>query len=400
MPGLFQRSSRVVNPACSNDGNFRWRVHCVHGLGTASFVINVPNVLGLGRRPCDTGENRQTLEKRNHEPNTMEGLSSCEGMTVLITGGAGFIGSNLAEALLERGAKVVVLDNLLTGHLRNLESFFDHPNFTFIEGDIRDVDTCLEAAKGCTHISHQAALGSVPRSIDDPLLSLNINIMGTANVFHAGIQSGVKRIVYASSSSVYGDDETLPKVESITGQLLSPYASSKRSMEMIQQAFVSCYDVEILGFRYFNVFGKRQDPDGPYAAVIPKFVAMLMKGESPVIFGDGEQSRDFTHISNVVSGNLLALTKPSLEPLNGHVLNLAYGGTTTVNDLFFGIRESLAQHLPESADVEPHYTDPRKGDILHSHANIQGAVNALGFTPSTDLQSGLDQTVAWYVNNP
>ena len=329
----------------------------------------------------------------------MGDLSSCEGMSVLITGGAGFIGSNLAEALLERGARVVVLDNLMTGHLRNLESFFEHPNFTFIEGDIRDMETCLEAAKGCTHISHQAALGSVPRSIDDPLLSLSINIMGTVNVFHAGVQSGVKRIVYASSSSVYGDDETLPKVESITGQLLSPYASSKRSVEMIQQAFVSCYNVEILGFRYFNVFGERQDPEGPYAAVIPKFVSKLMAGESPVIFGDGEQSRDFTHISNVVSGNLLALTKPSLESLNGRVLNLAYGGTTTVNDLFFGIRESLTKHLPESANVEPQYADPRKGDILHSHANIQRAASALCFTPSTDLQSGLDQTVAWYVNN-
>ncbi|DAC11924.1 MAG TPA: SDR family NAD(P)-dependent oxidoreductase, partial [Candidatus Poseidoniales archaeon] len=226
---------------------------------------------------------------------------------ILITGGAGFIGSNLADECISQGFKVTVLDNLLTGYKENISHLFNNPNFTFIEGDIRDYETCKQAMIGCTHVSHQAALGSVPRSIEDPLLSLNINIIGTANIFFAAKEMGIKRIVFASSSSVYGSDETLPKLEEKTGTLLSPYASSKRSTEMIQQAFVSCYDMEIIGFRYFNVFGPKQDPDGPYAAVIPKFVSLIMNGEIPEIYGDGEQSRDFTHISNVVSGNLLAL---------------------------------------------------------------------------------------------
>lgn len=327
----------------------------------------------------------------------MDNVTEFSEMHVLITGGAGFIGSNLAEELISKGSSVTVLDNLLTGHIENLSHLMGHPKFSFIEGDIRDFETCRSAVKGCTHVSHQAALGSVPRSIDDPLLSLHINILGTTNVFFAAKEEGVKRVIFASSSSVYGSDETLPKVEDITGTLLSPYASSKRSTELIQQAFVSCYDMEIIGFRYFNVFGPRQDPNGPYAAVIPKFISMMMDGKTPQIYGDGEQSRDFTHINNVVRGNILALITPDIINSNGKVLNLAYGGTTTVNEIFYGIRTSLSAYQSEIASLEPEYMGKRKGDILHSHADISRVKKSLDFSPTTDLQEGLNQTIAWYV---
>ena len=318
---------------------------------------------------------------------------------ILITGGAGFIGSNLAEHLVENGIRVTVLDNLLTGKIENISHLMGNELFSFIEGDIRDFQTCKNAVAGCTHISHQAALGSVPRSIDDPITSLDINISGTVNVFRAAVEEGVKRIVFASSSSVYGTDQTLPKTESKVGQVLSPYAASKRSMELIQQAFVECYEIEILGFRYFNVFGKRQDPEGPYAAVIPKFIMSLAKGETPSIFGDGEQSRDFTHISNVVTGNMAALLKPSLGKLNGKVINLAYGGMTTVNELFYGIRKNVGLQHPDALKTEPSYQAKRLGDILHSHANIDMAKSELGFVPGIAIDEGLQQTVEWYLRN-
>ena len=321
------------------------------------------------------------------------------GMHILITGGAGFIGSNLAEQLINDGIKVTVLDNLLTGKFANIAHLMENDLFHFIEGDIRDFQTCKDAVLGCTHISHQAALGSVPRSIDDPITSLDINISGTVNVFRAAVEEGVTRVVFASSSSVYGDDQTLPKTESKLGQVLSPYAASKRSMEFIQQAFVACYDIEILGFRYFNVFGKRQDPQGPYAAVIPKFIMSLANGEAPTIFGDGEQSRDFTHISNVVNGNIAALTQSDLGVLNGKVINLAYGGMTTVNELFYGIRENVALEIPNAVGIEPVYQDKRLGDILHSHADISMAKKELGFIPGIDIKEGLHKTVEWYLEN-
>jgi len=328
----------------------------------------------------------------------MDSSASFAEMHVLITGGAGFIGSNLADYLINNGCRVTVLDNLLTGHLENITHLLNHENFNFIQGDIRDYETCRHAVEGCTHVSHQAALGSVPRSIDDPLLSLHINILGTTNVFFAAKEEGVKRIVFASSSSVYGADETLPKVEEKTGMLLSPYASSKKSTELIQQAFVSCYDMEIIGFRYFNVFGPRQDPLGPYAAVIPKFISLMMEGDQPEIYGDGEQSRDFTHISNVLDGNILAMTTPDVSEINGQVLNLAFGGTTTVNDLFYGIRNGLSKYDQSLATMKPLYKGKRKGDILHSHANIEKIQTYLQFNPSTTLQEGLDQTIDWYLN--
>jgi UDP-N-acetylglucosamine 4-epimerase len=315
----------------------------------------------------------------------------------MITGGAGFIGSNLAEHLVQSGIKVTVLDNLLTGKMENISHLMDNELFRFIKGDIRDFQTCKDAVSGCTHVSHQAALGSVPRSIDDPITSLDINISGTVNVFRAAVEAGVRRIVFASSSSVYGNDETLPKTETKVGEVLSPYAASKRSMELIQQAFVECYDIEILGFRYFNVFGKRQDPDGPYAAVIPKFIMSLANGDTPFIFGDGEQSRDFTHISNVVSGNTAALMRSSLGSLNGKVVNLAYGGMTTVNELFYGIRENVGLKYQDALSREPSYQSKRLGDILHSHANIELAKRELGFVPGIAIDEGLQRTVEWYL---
>lgn len=329
----------------------------------------------------------------------MNRVANAPNMHVLITGGAGFIGSNLAEQLINDGIKVTVLDNLLTGRIANIAHLLENDLFHFIEGDIRDFQTCKDAVSGCTHISHQAALGSVPRSIDDPITSLEINVSGTVNVFRAAVEEGVTRIVFASSSSVYGDDQTLPKIETQLGQVLSPYAASKRSMEFIQQAFVACYDIEILGFRYFNVFGKRQDPQGPYAAVIPKFIMSLANGEAPTIFGDGEQSRDFTHISNVVNGNIAALTQPDLGILNGKVINLAYGGMTTVNELFYGIRENVALEIPNAIGIEPLYQDKRLGDILHSHADISMAKKELGFIPGIDINEGLHKTVEWYLEN-
>lgn len=329
----------------------------------------------------------------------MNRVANAPNMHVLITGGAGFIGSNLAEQLINDGIKVTVLDNLLTGRIANIAHLLENDLFHFIEGDIRDFQTCKDAVSGCTHISHQAALGSVPRSIVDPITSLEINVSGTVNMFRAAVEEGVTRIVFASSSSVYGDDQTLPKIETQLGQVLSPYAASKRSMEFIQQAFVACYDIEILGFRYFNVFGKRQDPQGPYAAVIPKFIMSLANGEAPTIFGDGEQSRDFTHISNVVNGNIAALTQSNLGILNGKVINLAYGGMTTVNELFYGIRENVALEIPNAIGIEPLYQDKRLGDILHSHADISMAKKELGFIPGIDINEGLHKTVEWYLEN-
>ena len=329
----------------------------------------------------------------------MNRVANAPNMHVLITGGAGFIGSNLAEQLISDGIKVTVLDNLLTGRIANIAHLLENDLLHFIEGDIRDFQTCKDAVSGCTHISHQAALGSVPRSIDDPITSLEINVSGTVNVFRAAVEEGVTRIVFASSSSVYGDDQTLPKIETQLGQVLSPYAASKRSMEFIQQAFVACYDIEILGFRYFNVFGKRQDPQGPYAAVIPKFIMSLANGKAPTIFGDGKQSRDFTHISNVVNGNIAALTQPDLGILNGKVINLAYGGMTTVNELFYGIRENVALEIPNAIGIEPLYQDKRLGDILHSHADISMAKKELGFIPGIDINEGLHKTVEWYLEN-
>ena len=329
----------------------------------------------------------------------MENRSPFSETHVVITGGAGFIGSNLADELINLGSKVTVLDNLMTGHIENISHLLKHPQFTFIEGDIRDFETCQKAVKGCTHVSHQAALGSIPRSIDDPLLSLNINILGTTNIFFASVKEGVRRVTYASSSSVYGTDETLPKVEEKTGMLISPYASSKRSMELIQEAFVNCYDIEIIGFRYFNVFGPRQDPNGPYAAVIPKFISLMMNGETPQIYGDGEQSRDFTHISNVVNGNIKALTIENVDEINGRAINLAFGGTTTVNDIFYGIRNELAKTDSSLASLEPNYFAKRKGDILHSHANIDTAKSHLQYSPGIGLIEGLKQTIDWYNNS-
>ena len=315
---------------------------------------------------------------------------------VLVTGGAGFIGSHLCDALIEKGAEVVALDNLSAGKMENIEHLLSHERFKFINGDITDRETCDSAVEGCTLITHQAAVGSVPRSIAEPLHTLTNNIFGAINLMLAAIDAGVKRIVHASSSSVYGDNETLPKKEQETGKVLSPYAASKRAVELLQESFANCYDIEIIGLRYFNVFGKRQDPEGAYAAVIPKFVDLLLSGKPPTIFGDGEQSRDFTFVSNVVRGNLIALTANSSTALNGEVFNIACSGTITVNDLFYTIREILALEDPDILQIEPIFTEPRKGDILHSFANIDKARNILGFEPQIGLKEGLENTVIYY----
>ena len=315
---------------------------------------------------------------------------------VLVTGGAGFIGSHLCDALIEKGAEVVALDNLSAGKIENIQHLLAHERFQFINGDITDRETCDAAVDGCTLITHQAAVGSVPRSIAEPLHTLTNNIFGAINLMLAAIDAGVKRIVHASSSSVYGDDETLPKKEKETGKVLSPYAASKRTVELLQESFSNCYDIEIVGLRYFNVFGKRQDPAGAYAAVIPKFVDLLLSGEAPLIFGDGEQSRDFTFVSNVVRGNLIALTTDSKDGLNGEVFNIACSGTITVNDLFYTIRDILAVDNPEISKINPVFTEPRKGDILHSFANIDKARNVLGFEPKIGLKEGLENTIGYY----
>ncbi len=319
---------------------------------------------------------------------------------VLVTGGAGFIGSHLCDSLINMGAEVVVFDNLSAGKMKNIQHLMDNDKFTFIQGDIMDRVSCDNAVKECTLVSHQAAVSSVPMSIDDPLHSLTNNVLGTLNVMLAAKDAGVRRIVHASSSAVYGDDETLPKLESEIGKLLSPYAASKRIAELLQETFVNCYEIQIIGLRYFNVFGQKQDPDGAYAAVIPKFVDLLLDGKAPTIFGDGEQSRDFIFVSNIVAGNIAALTAAYKEGMNGEVFNIACSEITTINDLYYSIRDILAERNPQIAQIEPIYAEARTGDILHSFADISKARNILGFEPSINLKEGLAISIEWYLSNP
>lgn len=317
-----------------------------------------------------------------------------EHAAILVTGGAGFIGSALVEALLEKGHRVTVLDNFSTGKRENLIPFSAHPDFTLIEGDIRDPDTCRKAAAGQDYILHEAALGSVPRSVKDPLTSFAVNISGFANMMIAARDAGVKRFVYASSSSVYGSDNSPVKQESNTGLPLSPYAVSKHTDEMIALNFAAIYGMETIGLRYFNVFGRRQDPDGAYAAVIPKFTMSLMRHQSPVIHGDGSFSRDFTYVDNVVSANLLALgARP--EAVN-RCYNIACGARTTLNELFLLLRETLAELDPAAAAVEAVHDAPRIGDIPHSLADISLASEWLGYRVQWQIRDGLREAVRWY----
>lgn len=314
---------------------------------------------------------------------------------VLVTGGAGFIGSNLIEALLKQDNQVVCLDNFATGKRENIAPFLDHPKFTLIEGDIRNLDDCHTAVKGMEFVLHQAALGSVPRSINDPITTNDVNVGGFVNMLVAARDAGIKRFVYAASSSTYGDHPALPKKEDIIGRPLSPYAITKYVNELYARVFADLYGMETIGLRYFNVFGKRQDPDGAYAAVIPKFIKSLINGDAPVINGDGSQSRDFTYVENVVQINQLALLAQNPEAINT-VYNVAFGENTSLNELYNQLTGFLSAFKPSIAQIKPSYGPPRKGDVQHSLASIEKATTLLGYQPAFSLHQGLEQAIQWY----
>jgi UDP-N-acetylglucosamine 4-epimerase len=317
---------------------------------------------------------------------------------ILVTGGAGFIGSNLCEALIEKGNKVICLDNFATGKRENLVELLKDTNFTLIEGDIRKLKDCLKASKEVDYILHQAALGSVPRSIKDPITSNDVNVSGFLNMLVAARDNGVKRFVYAASSSTYGDSQSMPKVEDIIGKPLSPYAITKYVNELYADIFSKTYGLETIGLRYFNVFGRKQDPNGAYAAVIPKFVSQLMKGESPVINGDGNYSRDFTYIDNVIQANLLSLVTTNEKAINT-VYNVAFGDRNTLNALMRYLKEYLSEFDSTISNVEVIYGPNRAGDIPHSHASVDKAKENLNYNPQFTLQQGLKEAVKWYWEN-
>ncbi|HQR74735.1 MAG TPA: SDR family oxidoreductase [Sulfurovum sp.] len=329
-----------------------------------------------------------------------------EQKTWLVTGNAGFIGSNLTEFLLKHNQKVVGLDNFSTGYRHNIEDVLAQvgkeaaKNFRFIEGDIADFEVCMRACEGVDIVLHQAALGSVPRSIEDPVTSNRSNVTGFLNMLTAAKEAGIKRFVYASSSSVYGDSEELPKVEERTGKLLSPYAAMKMTNELYAGVFQKCYGMETLGLRYFNVFGRRQDPNGAYAAVIPKWVGSLLEGEDVYINGDGETSRDFTYIDNVIQMNLLAGTTQNVKAF-GEAFNVAVGGRNTLNELYALIKNELNNSLITSHQSpitkEPIYRDFRAGDIRHSNADITKAQNFVGYVPTHDIYQGMQEALGWYM---
>ncbi len=309
----------------------------------------------------------------------------------LITGGAGFIGSNIVEALLKMGYEVRCLDNLSTGHIENIQPFMDNPKFTFLENDIRDLEACKRATDGVSFVCHEAAWGSVPRSIEMPLLYEEINIRGTINMMQAARENGVQKFVYASSSSVYGDSTILPKQEGQEGNVLSPYALTKKTDEEYGRLYKTLYGLDTYGLRYFNVFGRRQDPNGAYAAVIPKFLRMLMHGETPTINGDGKQSRDFTYIDNVIEGNLRACLASSEAA--GEAYNIGAGGREYLIDVYHHLCDALG------VSVEPIFGPPRAGDIRDSNADISKARKNLGYDPSYDFKAGIELAIAWYKEN-
>jgi UDP-N-acetylglucosamine 4-epimerase len=320
------------------------------------------------------------------------------GKHILITGNAGFIGSNLTAHFLSRWNKVTGLDNFLTGKKENILPFQDNAMFRQIEGDIRDPEVCKEAMKGIDIVLHQAALGSVPRSVNDPITTNDININGFLNVLHAAREAGVKRFIYAGSSSTYGDSAELPKLEERIGKPLSPYAVTKYVNELYADVFHRLYGMEIIGLRYFNVFGKNQDPDGMYAAAIPKFIKTLLSGQSPVIFGDGNNSRDFTYIANVIQANELAASTSNPDAMN-QVYNVAFGERTSLNELLAVLKEVLAQYDPKIAHIKINYGPERQGEIPHSLASIEKAKSLLGYAPTHDLRKGLKEAVEWYVHH-
>lgn len=317
---------------------------------------------------------------------------------ILITGGAGFIGSNLCEYFLSKGHQVVCLDNFATGHRHNLKDFISNPDFQLIEGDIRNSSDCQTAVQGVDYVLHQAALGSVPRSIKDPSTTNDVNVSGFLNMLTAARDAQVKRFVYAASSSTYGDSQGLPKVEDVIGKPLSPYAITKYVNELYAEIFSRTYGMETIGLRYFNVFGRKQDPNGAYAAVIPKFVMQLMQLESPKINGDGNYSRDFTYIDNVIQMNELAMTTINPEAINT-VFNTAFGDRNTLNNLVDFLKQYLSVYDPRISDVSIEYGPNRAGDIPHSLASIEKAKALLGYNPQFSLQEGLKEAVSWYWEN-
>ncbi len=318
---------------------------------------------------------------------------------ILITGGAGFIGSNLCEYFLSTNKHLVVcLDNLSTGHLKNIEQHFTNPNFEFIEGDIRNLETCKKAVLGCQYVLHEAALGSVPRSINDPITTNDVNINGFLNMLVAARDEKVDKFVYAASSSTYGDSEVLPKVEDKIGKPLSPYAITKYVNELYADIFSKTYGLKTIGLRYFNVFGRRQDPNGAYAAVIPKFVIQLMNYDSPVINGDGNFSRDFTYIDNVIQMNELAMLSNNIESINT-VYNTAFGDRTTLNQLIGNLKDILSKYDSKINSVEIIYGPNRQGDIPHSLASIEKANRLLNYEPKYNLYKGLEEAIKWYWEN-
>ncbi len=312
-------------------------------------------------------------------------------VTFLVTGGAGFIGSNLCEAILNMGCNVKCLDNLSTGKQENVDLFINNPKYEFIKGDITDLETCMEACKGVDYVLNQAAWGSVPRSIEMPLYYEKVNISGTLNMLEASRKNNIKKFVYASSSSVYGDSANLPKVEGDEGNLLSPYALTKRVDEEYAKLYTRLYGLDTYGLRYFNVFGRRQTPDGAYAAVIPKFIKQLINDERPIINGDGKQSRDFTYIDNVIEANLKACLADSSAA--GQAYNIAYGGREYLIDIYYQLCEALGKR------IEPIYGPDRAGDIKHSNASIEKAKKYLNYSPDYSFEDGIKLAIDWYIEN-
>ena len=320
-----------------------------------------------------------------------ENVKFPEGSTFLVTGGAGFIGSNLCEAILNKHYKVRCLDDLSTGKQENVDIFLDNPNYKFIKGDIKDLNICMKACEGVDYVLHQAAWGSVPRSIEMTLFYCANNITSNLNMLEAARKNRVKKFVYASSSSVYGDEPNLPKKEGIEGNLLSPYAVSKRADEEWAKQYTKHYGLDTYGMRYFNVFGRRQDPNGAYAAVIPKFIKQLMNGEQPTINGDGKQSRDFTYIENVIEANLKAcMAGPEAA---GQAYNIAYGGREYLIDIYYGLTKALG------VVIDPKFGPDRAGDIKHSNADISKAKEMLGYTPDWSFERGIKAAIKWYMEN-
>ncbi len=317
------------------------------------------------------------------------------GKNILVTGGAGFIGSNLVESFLARDNRVVCLDNFSTGKRKNIEQFLDNPNFKLFEGDIRDYNTCAASMTGIHIVFHEAALGSVPRSINDPVSSTDVNVGGFVKILFAAKEAGVKRLIYAASSSTYGDHPGLPKVEDQIGKPLSPYAITKYVDELFAENFSKLYGIDVIGLRYFNVFGRRQDPEGAYAAVIPLFIKLLKEHKIPVINGDGSYSRDISYTASVVRANHLAALVEDESAIN-QVYNIAHGEVTTLNELFYIIRERVAVHDPAVLAIEPEHGPNRAGDIPHSLASIEKARKFLKYAPVCDAKEGLKRTVDWY----